>query len=581
MLLGVAGWTIIVATAFGAGSDPAVPVHTGMLSFVFFVAVIIAARSMAFRVTSHHVLSLDTAFYVASTMCLGNMSAGQMVAIALTIDSILRWALARRSANASSTASSLAYILYFGGMSGALLIACGWLFGVDHWMATLPSQQGIGRLVVSFAVTFLLLHYAIQGVRARLLGESWSLYLHGRALPGLFAEALVMPMGILLVLLFRSTAGPQPQRLGFILLCATYLVLHYVFSRLRRTSHDLASRVADLETLTIAGRRLAAALELEDLVAVLAEEIRRAVPSADAVVMHRGGDGDLDRLIVDRYDVGSASFTRSTMRRDHGIVGDMLRDGKVRKLDEVSAIADDYREVIGERAVAWLGVPIRIGSGPDGVLAVESSRRGAFGSPQARLLDAVGLAAGAALRNAQLYQMAMVDGLTGLFVRRYFDARIAEEFERGKRYRTPFAIVMIDVDDFKQLNDTHGHLAGDRVLREIAAVVKGQMRGIDTAVRYGGEELALILPGTDMLAAYAQAERIRGAIAGKPRAVSTYREVTVTASFGIAAFPEVPVTTSEELVRLADEALYRAKKMGKNRVELYWARGEGPPAVAT
>ena len=82
-----------------------------------------------------------------------------------------------------------------------------------------------------------------------------------------------------------------------------------------------------------------------------------------------------------------------------------------------------------------------------------------------------------------------------------------------------------------------------------------------------------------MLAAYTQAERIRGAIAGKPRAVSTDQEVTVTASFGIAAFPEVPVTTSEELVRMADEALYRAKKMGKNRVELYWARGEGTPTT--
>ena len=97
MLLGVAGWTLIVATAFGAGPDPVVRAHNSMISFMFFVVVIIAARSMAFRVTSQHVLSLDTAFYVASTMCLGNVSAGQMVALALTLDSILRWALARRS----------------------------------------------------------------------------------------------------------------------------------------------------------------------------------------------------------------------------------------------------------------------------------------------------------------------------------------------------------------------------------------------------------------------------------------------------------------------------------------------------
>ena len=93
----------------------------------------------------------------------------------------------------------------------------------------------------------------------------------------------------------------------------------------------------------------------------------------------------------------------------------------------------------------------------------------------------------------------MVDGLTGLFMRRYFDARIEEEIERSKRYGTPFSVVMMDVDDFKKLNDEHGHLIGDRVLRSIAHVVKSQMRGVDTAARYGGEEIALILPRTEMV----------------------------------------------------------------------------------
>ena len=84
----------------------------------------------------------------------------------------------------------------------------------------------------------------------------------------------------------------------------------------------------------------------------------------------------------------------------------------------------------------------------------------------------------------------MVDGLTGLFMRRYFDARIDEEIERSKRYGTPFSVVMMDVDDFKKLNDDHGHLIGDRVLRAIANIVKAQLRGVDTAARYGGEEIA-------------------------------------------------------------------------------------------
>jgi diguanylate cyclase (GGDEF)-like protein len=140
---------------------------------------------------------------------------------------------------------------------------------------------------------------------------------------------------------------------------------------------------------------------------------------------------------------------------------------------------------------------------------------------------------------------------------------------------------MIDLDDFKQLNDTHGHLVGDRVLRAAAAIVREQMRGVDTPARYGGEELALILPRTEMVAAYNQAERIRTAIAehrvGVDPGAGGSQVISVTASFGIAAYPESGAVTAEDLVRRADKALYRAKKTGKNRVELYWVDEPSEP----
>jgi diguanylate cyclase len=140
---------------------------------------------------------------------------------------------------------------------------------------------------------------------------------------------------------------------------------------------------------------------------------------------------------------------------------------------------------------------------------------------------------------------------------------------------------MIDVDDFKQLNDAYGHLVGDRVLKAISNVVKAQMRGVDTAARYGGEELAVILPRTEMVGAYSLAERIREAIAelrittdeDPPRALA------VTVSLGIAAYPESKAHSGEDLVRRADRALYRAKRTGKNRVELYWSDDSGSQAI--
>jgi diguanylate cyclase (GGDEF)-like protein len=216
--------------------------------------------------------------------------------------------------------------------------------------------------------------------------------------------------------------------------------------------------------------------------------------------------------------------------------------------------------------------------GCEGVIVVQSSQPAAFRSDHQALLESLALQIAAALQNAHLYELAMVDGLTGLFMRRYFDARIEEEIERSKRYGTPFSVIMMDVDDFKKLNDEHGHLIGDRVLKAIANCVKSQMRGVDTAARYGGEEIALILPRTDMLNAYNVGERIRSAIAEQRTTTDSDppKVLGVTASFGIASYPETKVKNGEDLVRKADRALYRAKKTGKNRVELFWSDESGP-----
>ena len=170
-----------------------------------------------------------------------------------------------------------------------------------------------------------------------------------------------------------------------------------------------------------------------------------------------------------------------------------------------------------------------------------SSRAGAFRADHQRLLESLALQIAAALQNAHLYELAMVDGLTGLFMRRYFDARIEEEIERSKRYGTPFSVVMMDVDDFKKLNDEHGHLIGDRVLRAIANVVKAQMRGVDTAARYGGEEIArdpaAHRDGRRLQRRRADPRGDRG-VARHHRRPIRRRRSAVTASFGIASYPE-------------------------------------------
>ena len=182
-----------------------------------------------------------------------------------------------------------------------------------------------------------------------------------------------------------------------------------------------------------------------------------------------------------------------------------------RRIDDLT-VDDVATDGAGHGMRSWLGVPLFMYGECDGVIVVQSTRTAAFPAEHQRLLESLALQIAAALQNAHHYELAMVDSLTGLFVRRYFNARIEEEIERSKRYGSPFSVVMMDVDDFKRLNDTYGHLVGDRVLREIANVVKAQMRGVDTASRYGGEEIAVILPRTEMVGAYNLAERIREGI---------------------------------------------------------------------
>ncbi len=160
------------------------------------------------------------------------------------------------------------------------------------------------------------------------------------------------------------------------------------------------------------------------------------------------------------------------------------------------------------------------------------------------------------------------DALTGLFNRRYFDRRLKEECAHAKRHRRPFAIVMLDLDHFKLVNDTYGHQDGDRVLRHIAEVAQAQLREDDVACRYGGEEFVLLLRGTTGMAARVVANRLRANLAARPIALGPKSEPRhVTFSAGVAAADERNAYNADGVVARADAALYRAKKAGRNRVE--------------
>jgi diguanylate cyclase (GGDEF)-like protein len=164
---------------------------------------------------------------------------------------------------------------------------------------------------------------------------------------------------------------------------------------------------------------------------------------------------------------------------------------------------------------------------------------------------------------------ATTDEKTGLANYRVFHRKLREEWQRSERYKLPLSLVMLDLDDFKRVNDSVGHPAGDRVLREFAVLVSGGARGTDLAARYGGEEFAMILPHTDSERAQRVAERVRAAVADFSF-LEPENPLRVTVSAGVATFASSPdIASAEQLVAAADSALYAAKKAGKNQVVVH------------
>jgi diguanylate cyclase (GGDEF)-like protein len=208
-------------------------------------------------------------------------------------------------------------------------------------------------------------------------------------------------------------------------------------------------------------------------------------------------------------------------------------------------------------------LPLRGESGLQGVIHLLNKPQD-FTPEDADLLKDIGDQIAIAMQKAELHQLAITDGLTGLFINRYFRLRLEAELTKAQRRNEPLALIMFDVDHFKKFNDTWGHQLGDQVLKLVAAILRTSVRtGIDLPARYGGEEFVVILPDTTGDGARQTAERIRTGIEQAALA-SGEQAIKVTISLGYSVFPH-HATDKEALIMKADQALYRSKETGRNR----------------
>ena len=402
-------------------------------------------------------------------------------------------------------------------LAAALLAAAacdvGWAL-LREWLSRGVAPRELLGVVVTVAAADLLL--APVGLLAAMAGRSRT-----------WGELLVLPLVAVLALLARDRNARLEQAR-------------------RRLEALRQARERQRHAVRRVGSAAGAGLEAGPLLGVMAGAAADALGAGpgDAAaragrrVSRPGGTGPLPELLADALDAAE--------HEDRAV--ELARDGRV------AAARPLRRHAGGERGA--------LGAERPGEALEEAERE---------LLDWLAAQADVGLENLALHERlrreATEDALTGLANNRAFRARLADEETRARRFGHPFALLLLDLDNFKSVNDTHGHQTGDEVLRAAGAALRATVRAADLPARYGGEELVVLLPETGAQGARATAEAVLTALRAIRVPTPASGTIGVTASIGVAGFP-ADAADGEALIARADEAVYRAKAAGKDRVEM-------------
>ena len=334
-------------------------------------------------------------------------------------------------------------------------------------------------------------------------------------------------------------------------------------------------RAREAETLRMAVSEVTSALEFNQVLDKILNYLRNVVPYDSSIVFLN--EGDHLRAVAGRGLPEGNQIIDHIFPADNALLLEIKRIGS-RPLILEDAQADPrfarWGNAIQPRG--WMGLPLRVHGEPIGYLTVDSSRVGAYGPQDAALVQAFADEVAIAIENARLFQqvqhLAITDPLTGLHNRRYFFEAGRRELERARRYQHPMALLILDIDHFKRVNDTYGHLAGDRVLVTLAARCIENLRAVDISARYGGEEFVFLLPETGLERAIQVADRLCTAIMETPIDTGE-KQISISVSLGLAELDEDCIDL-QALVARSDLALYVAKETGRARVTV-WVKDMG------
>ncbi|MDD4956528.1 MAG: diguanylate cyclase [Candidatus Omnitrophica bacterium] len=314
--------------------------------------------------------------------------------------------------------------------------------------------------------------------------------------------------------------------------------------------------------------RLSLTLSYEEIIKIVTEETLDAFGEGKRVLL----------FILDPVKGElNLSFSSKALGRKHfgNKKGDIFDRWVIKNAKSllVKDVNKDFRfsveeEGSGDDAISIIIKPLMVKNDVLGILRVDSDEIEAFGQHELRILDIIGELAAVALENARLFyqtqELAIKDSLTGLYVHRYFMERLGEEVKRALRSDIKFALMMIDIDNFKKFNDKHGHMSGDIVLKNVGRILSSKISAGDIVARYGGEEFVMVVLNCDREGAVKLANEIREDIKNTP-VVLRREEWYVTVSIGISVLPD-DAKLKDDLIWEADRRLYDAKAKGKDRV---------------
>ncbi|MBI2252379.1 MAG: diguanylate cyclase [Armatimonadetes bacterium] len=330
----------------------------------------------------------------------------------------------------------------------------------------------------------------------------------------------------------------------------------------QKINTQLDLKVNQLSTFLELGKALGATLKLKDILNIILENAKKIVSYQSGIIFLLK-EGENKEFIPQYIDGPYKEYFKDIhIKYNEGVLGWAALNRKPLFLEDTkNSVLKNIIEY--ERSI--IVAPLIAENKIIGVLYLGEALPNTYNEEDLFLITTISYQAAMAIKNAELYEkiamMAITDGLTGLYTHRYFQERLSEEIKWAERYQKPLSLIFVDIDHFKQYNDTLGHPAGDALLKEIAQILKIYTRESDLVCRYGGDEFALILMEINKDESVNIAERIREGFNTKFR---DYK-VVVTPSIGVANFPEDALEKTELMSRV-DEAAYRSKKGGKNRV---------------